>query len=167
MVVVPSPRPDRPRSPRIPSRPMQVEIMSTIFHCLVAGPPGCVTISSRWDSTRTSRSQRRSSRSRSLSRLRNSAIGELIYQTINDKYRQRYSHMPCRFIKVYQVCSLPNEQKPEPAVLHGLPRPNQSQICRRSSGVRGGRWYRLQPRYKLLFSRVSKSMMAKIVTAAK
>ena len=48
------------------------------FYCLVAGPPGCVTISSRWDSTRTSRSQRRSSRSRSLSRLRNSAIGELI-----------------------------------------------------------------------------------------
>ena len=71
------------------------------FHCLVAGPPGCVTISSRWDSTRTSRSQRRSSRSRSLSRLRNSAIGELICgRTTIDKYRQRYSHMPCRFIKV-------------------------------------------------------------------
>ena len=119
------------------------------FHCLVLGPPGCVTISSRWDSTRTSRSQRRSSRSRSLSRLRNSAIGELIFgKTTNNKYRQRYSHMPCWFIKVYQVCSLPNEQKPQPAVFHGLPRPSQSQICRGNSRVRGGRWHRLQPRYK-------------------
>ena len=150
MVVVPPPRPDRPRSPCIPSRPMQVEIMSTFFHCLVAGPPGCVTISSRWDSTRTSRSQRRSSRSRSLSRLRNSAIGELICsKTMNDKFKQPYFHMSFKI--VYQVCSLPNEQKPQPAVLHGLSRPSQSQICRGSSGVRGGRWHRLQPRYKLFF----------------